>query len=337
MRSSFIALLVAWLMVGCVSTSDPIDRLVADLSSTDGMWVNGYWQGVTLPKTASPNQIVEQYFKESYFDTGRTTPPVTGHITNYTILKIRQVDISYSNQHDLRTAVLAQTSFGEKIILLKSYRDDWTCRAYDANGYYGKIDTHDTPLLKAVAEPNIEKVKALLADKADPNAKNDGGWMPLHTAAMSGNKDIVALLLAAKADVNAPNHSGETPLHMAAIFGQLEVVKLLVANHAEINAKNSGGETPLQMAVYEGIGGQVKETVRFLLENKADANTRNRTGETPLLNAAWSGKTDMIELLLTYKADVNATNSVGETPLYFAAGLNHKEAADLLRQHGGHE
>jgi ankyrin repeat protein len=329
MRWSIIAFVAALLVAGCSSTPDPIDRLVTELSSTQGMWVNGYWQGVNLPKTATPKQVVEQYFKESYFDTGQ--------VTNYTILKVRQVDIPYSNQHDLRTAVLAQTSFGEKIILLKSYRDDWSCRAYDANRYYGKIDTHDTPLLKAVSEPNIEKVKALLANKADPNTKNDGGWMPLHVAAMSGNKDIVALLLAAKADVNAPNHSGETPLHMAAIFGQLEVIKLLVANHADVNAKDSNGETPLQIAVHEGNEMHVKETVQFLLENKADANTRNHSGETPLLNAAWSGETNLIELLLAYKADVNATNSVGETPLYFAASLNHNEAADLLRQHGGHE
>jgi len=334
MRLSLFSFFTGFLLIGCDSTPDQIDRLVADLSSSNGMWLNGYQSIIHLPDSASPKQVVAQIFKEAEFDAGQRTS-TTERVTSYKILKIRQVHIPSHGESDLYTAVLVQTDRGEKIILLRR-GDGWWWRYYDANGYYGKIDTHDTPLLKAVSEPNIEKVKTLLAAKADPNAKNDGGWMPLHMAAMSGNKDIVALLLVAKADVNAPNHTGETPLHMAATFGQLEVVKLLVANHAEINAKNSNGETPLQMTV-EGIGVQAKETVQFLLENKADANTRNHSGETPLHNAAWSGKTDLIELLLAYKADVNATNNVGETPLYSAAGLNHKEAADLLRQHGGHE
>jgi ankyrin repeat protein len=59
----------------------------------------------------------------------------------------------------------------------------------------------------------------LLANKADVDAKSNGGRTPLHEAAFSGYKDVVELLLANKADVNAKNNDGQTPLHGAAIWG----------------------------------------------------------------------------------------------------------------------
>lgn len=323
--------IVALLVAGCNSTPDPIDHLVADLSSTHGMWRNGYSMEIKLPKTASTDELIEQFFKISSFDRGK--------VTSYKILKSRQVHIPDSDKNEIFIAVLVKTDFGEKIVLFKKYESGWWCRAYDANKtYYQKVNLHDTPLHDAARDMNKEKVKTLLANKADPNSTNDSGWTPLHWAAMSGDNDIIALLVAANANANVAEHSGgKTPLHLGAIFGHLETVKLLVANHADLNAKNRNGETPLQMAVYEGIGNQVKETVEFLLASKADPNTRNNSGETPLHNAAWYGDTNLISLLLTYKADVNATNNVGETPLYFAVVLKHNEAADLLRQHGGHE
>jgi len=45
----------------------------------------------------------------------------------------------------------------------------------------------------------------------------------------------------------------------------------------------------------------------------------------------------MAELLLANKTEVNATNNEGETPLHVAVAKGHKEVAELLRQHGGHE
>ena len=118
MRSTFFAIIAA-LLVGCATTPDPIDRLVTDLSATHGLWVNGIDQGVDLPKTASPKQVVQQVFRMA-------------GITRYKFLKIREVRIPVGMPEELYTAVLAQTSPGEKIVLIRYELGHWWYRIYDA-------------------------------------------------------------------------------------------------------------------------------------------------------------------------------------------------------------
>jgi ankyrin repeat protein len=49
------------------------------------------------------------------------------------------------------------------------------------------------------------------------------------------------------------------------------------------------------------------------------------------------GHKDVAELLLANKAEVNVKDNDGETPRQAAEAMGHKEIAELLRQHGGHE
>jgi len=42
-------------------------------------------------------------------------------------------------------------------------------------------------------------------------------------------------------------------------------------------------------------------------------------------------------LLLASKAEVNAQDKLGFTSLHYAVVRGHKDVAELLRQHGGHE
>ena len=48
------------------------------------------------------------------------------------------------------------------------------------------------------------------------NAKNDGGWTPLHLGALNGHLDVARALIEKEADVNAKEDSGYTPLHWSA-------------------------------------------------------------------------------------------------------------------------
>lgn len=67
----------------------------------------------------------------------------------------------------------------------------------------------------------------LLANHADVNAQDNGGWTPLHMAARSGSKEVVQLLLAHKAKVDLKDQDGLTPLKRALLQGQQGVVELL--------------------------------------------------------------------------------------------------------------
>ena len=58
-------------------------------------------------------------------------------------------------------------------------------------------------------------IEALLAAGADPKARNNGGYTPLHWAASSNkNPAVIEALLAAGADAMARTKDGDTPLHL---------------------------------------------------------------------------------------------------------------------------
>jgi tetratricopeptide (TPR) repeat protein len=154
----------------------------------------------------------------------------------------------------------------------------------------------------------------------------------IHDAAANGDLEKVRALLQDDPDlVMSKDKNGLTPLHRAAKNGHADVTKLLLANKAEINAKTSAGRTPLHDAAERGH----KDLVELLLINKANINEKTYRGYTALHLAAFNGYMDVVDLLLDHGADVNAKSNLGTTPLLTA--LAHKDVAELLRQHGGHE
>jgi len=79
-------------------------------------------------------------------------------------------------------------------------------------------------LQDAVFNEDLAAVKKLIEGGANVNApKHDDGSTPLHTAVFICNIEIVKALIAAKADVNAKNKEGETPIHTATL--PWEVIK----------------------------------------------------------------------------------------------------------------
>lgn len=82
MRGAFF-IIIAVCLSGCVTTQDPIDGLVSNLSATHGTWVNGVSMGINLSKTASTSEVIAQVFEMPAFGTEK--------VTTYKMLKIRQV------------------------------------------------------------------------------------------------------------------------------------------------------------------------------------------------------------------------------------------------------
>mmetsp|Transcript_43694 Transcript_43694/g.81489 ORF Transcript_43694/g.81489 Transcript_43694/m.81489 type:complete len:272 (+) Transcript_43694:199-1014(+) len=106
------------------------------------------------------------------------------------------------------------------------------------------------------------------ASAAERNEATDSfGCTQLHLVADAGSLAEARKLLAEGADPNAREAWDETPLHMASRAGHLELSKLLVIHGANINACNADDETPLVLAARAGKN----DVCNFLLE--VGANT----------------------------------------------------------------
>jgi ankyrin repeat protein len=68
--------------------------------------------------------------------------------------------------------------------------------------------------------------RALLEHGADPNARQQDGFAPLHEAVINGNAELVALLLGHGADAELSNDAGDSPLSLGLAEGSPEIREL---------------------------------------------------------------------------------------------------------------
>lgn len=87
------------------------------------------------------------------------------------------------------------------------------------------------PIHSALALPDeavaLAMAESLLSAGADANARQQGGWTALHSAAARGSIELINLLIRYKADKNARNDDGKTPSDLAMEKGHIEAAKLL--------------------------------------------------------------------------------------------------------------
>lgn len=115
-------------------------------------------------------------------------------------------------------------------------------------------------LLAAVRKGDAERVKALLAQGANVNAKSPYGATGLFFAADRGNLEIVKILLDRGADVNVKDtFYGATALTWATEKERWDVIKLLLGKGA-----TAGADDVLMTAVEKGNA----EIVKAVLERK---------------------------------------------------------------------
>jgi ankyrin repeat protein len=73
----------------------------------------------------------------------------------------------------------------------------------------------------------LQIVKMLLEAGADPNARQERGFVPLHDAAANGSIPLVELLLKHGARADVKSDEGKTPADMAGDRGHKDVVEML--------------------------------------------------------------------------------------------------------------
>jgi hypothetical protein len=116
----------------------------------------------------------------------------------------------------------------------------------------------DTALHVAAAAYDVASTTALLANGANPSARNRRGAEPLHYAAdgvpgasawnPEAQQTVIRLLIKAGADPNVKDKSGVAPLHRAVRARCAAAVRSLLENGADPGQKNQSGSTPLGLA-----------------------------------------------------------------------------------------
>jgi len=141
---------------------------------------------------------------------------------------------------------------------------------------------------EAARDGDLERVRALLAQRNDVNMPLGDGMTALHWAAERGDAAMAAALLKAGAKLTpTTRNGGYTPLHIASRSGNGAVVQALLTQGADVKALTATGVTALHLAAQSGDVASVKA----LVARKADLNARETTwGQTPLMFAASSDR-----------------------------------------------
>lgn len=237
---------------------------------------------------------------------------------------------------------------------------------------------HVTPLLLASAGGREQLALFLLEKGANVNvADAKEGYTPLHHAAARRNMvSVVKALLAQKANPNArlvkapprPRENGTqggisllgaTPFLLAAANGNVDAMPVLVEGGADARIPTTDNTPPLLVAAGVHRNPDIVltpddrehsvEAAKLLLELGADVNALGEYGWTALHGAAYNGFDEMIQFLVSKGAKMDTMDQFGQTPLSIAlavttAGIGvdyyhvprfaHPSTADLLLKLG---
>ena len=167
----------------------------------------------------------------------------------------------------------------------------------------------DNCLHYAVNKQHLALVKVIVEYKINLNAKNDHNQTALYIACAKGYWDIASQLMKKGADLDIVNRKNNSPLHMAIKHNALDIAADLMIHGANVNIKGQHEMTPLHVAVNQGTD----ESVGLLLRHKADVNAQDNNGQTPLHAACKNSDSSKVNLLLQHPVNISCNNSDGHT------------------------
>jgi|KBSSwiStaDraftv2_1062776.scaffolds.fasta_scaffold91674_2 ankyrin repeat protein len=198
-------------------------------------------------------------------------------------------------------------------------------------GSSGRALAAESPLIGAIKQGDAVRVRALLQQHADANAKDLDGTTALHWAVQRDQLETVGLLLTGGASATATNRYGITPLLAACEIGNVEVIDKLLRAGADANGATPAGETALMIAARTGKVAAVKR----LVAAGADVNAKEAVrGQTALMWAAAEDNLEATTMLLEAGANVNARTPAGFTALHFAVRGGNTGVVKALAAHG---
>ena len=220
-----------------------------------------------------------------------------------------------------------------------------------------------TPLMIAAANDELQAVKCLLKQGADPSLQDDRGWNVLHFASRGGNPEVIELMLSHVPCIDSRTKEGYTPLmiaaftdklqavkyllkqgtdpslqdnrgwnvlHVASQGGNLEVIELMLSHVPSIDSRTKEGFTPLMIAAFT----DKLQAVKYLLKQDADPSLQDNRGWNVLHFASQGGNLEVIELMLSHVPSIDSRTKEGYTPLMIAAGNDNLQAVKCLLKQG---
>ncbi|KAK0311278.1 hypothetical protein LTR01_003273 [Friedmanniomyces endolithicus] len=195
-------------------------------------------------------------------------------------------------------------------------------------------------VVSACSEGDVASLLRVLAERADPDVRDNGGWPVLCRAACSGDDAIVGALLASSADLTAQSQKNKfgknCGLWWAANEGHASTVKLLLeAPEAQDVYSSHHYYSALEAAVeHSGRADERCEIVRMLVEpGRADLKLdwRRDTFDYPLAwRAVYGEHLEVVKLLLELGVDFNEAREGSEPPLIRAIDQQSPEIVALL-------
>lgn len=198
------------------------------------------------------------------------------------------VDVNASTK-DGRTALINAVSTGNKKLAEKLLAAGSEVNAQSA---------YTTPLL--AANSNVELLKLLLDNKADPNLAPQNGLTPLENSAKQNNLEAVRLLLDSGAKPDSSGLIGrDSALHYAASNGNYEISRMLLSKGADANSRGARGRSPLHSAIgtIKNIDNNRINVIKALIEFGGKLDATDSQGQTPFQLAQQIGNVDLFDLL----------------------------------------
>jgi ankyrin repeat protein len=230
----------------------------------------------------------------------------------------------------------------------------------------------DSRLLKACEGDNLKRIRLLLRQGANPNAKDKLGQTPmlllLKAPRFTGRRQIgqpkvtkhddgtvqysvymieensvntsttdtraLEALISSGANVNAKDQFGTTPAMQAATHKTLKCIKLLVSKGASLKTVDEENSTALDWAA----GHNRVEMLRYLTSKGLTAEHKRKSdGVTSLMLETNGGSVESVKLLLDHGAVVNAVSNDGGTALKYAKEAGNQPVIELLKKAGAKE
>ena len=181
-------------------------------------------------------------------------------------------------------------------------------------------------LKRACEKGDVERIRKVLKQGANPNAQFKDGRTPLH---LCMNIEAIPILVSYGANLNFADQLGNTPLHLACKDVNLDRMNQLLNHGANPNALNDSKYTPLHLLINCCTRctnqDDVLDGIRLLVKFNAIIDIQDDEGQSPLLaatervcncndNVKAELATKLVNQLLKLGANPNLETVYGTTP-----------------------